>query len=151
MPGTIPLRRLVVPLLAAPLVGCGAGAPKIAVTDAFVPVPATADASVYLKISNSGDADDRLLKVTTSKAAGAMLHQTEIDADGRASMKGIGTLRIPAGKTVELSPGGFHLMMMQPQPLADGDTVDLTLTFQTSGTKRVTAEVTDDIGDVIGS
>ena len=135
----------------AALVGCGPGTSRIGVADAVVPVPATADtAAIYLRITNDGDADDRLLKVSTSRAELTTLHETTVDPDGRATMAGVGSVKIPAGETVSLSPGGLHLMMLQPDRLAAGDTVDLTLTFEQAGTVTVPATVTDDIDDVVG-
>lgn len=130
--------------------GCD-GTSDISVSDAVVPVPATADtAAVYLRITNSGDIDDQLLMVTTPQAAAADLHKTSISASGRAKMEAVGALKIPAGETVDLTPGGLHLMMMQPKPLRAGGTVDLTLTFEHAGERKVTARVSDDIADVVG-
>ena len=43
-------------------------------------------------------------------------------------------LPIPAGETVTLQPGGFHLMFMGlNQPLVEGEAVTVTLTFETAG------------------
>lgn len=160
MPGPSPRRRsavsligrtLALSLVAGGVVACGPGTSEITVSDAIVPVPATVDtAAVYLRITNDGDRDDRLLTVSTPQASLTHLHETSIDADGRAGMAAVGTLAIPAGETVDLSPGGLHLMMMQPDELVDGETVDLTLTFEHAGTKTVTARVTDDLDDVVG-
>ena len=60
-------------------------------------------------------------------------------------------IAIPANSTVKLTPGGLHLMMSQPKPLAKGDAVELVLTFERSGTKTVRAKVIDDISEVLGS
>ncbi len=155
MPRRSSALRFVLPLVGslgvAALVGCGPGTSRIEVADAVVPVPATADtAAIYLRITNDGDADDRLLKVSTPRAELTTLHKTTVDPDGRATMAGVGSVKIPAGETVSLSPGGLHLMMLQPDRLAAGDTVDLTLTFEQAGTVTVPATVTDDIDDVVG-
>jgi len=51
-------------------------------------------------------------------------------------------LPLPAGKTVELKPGGFHVMMMELKaPIKAGDTVPLTLVFEGRDKKRQTVEV----------
>ena len=43
-------------------------------------------------------------------------------------------LEIPAGKTVELKPGSYHLMMMNlSRPLAKGEKVKGSLTFEKAG------------------
>jgi len=139
-------------LVAFALVGCGPKVSKISVRRATVPVPATADsAAVYLSIANDGDLDDELLSVSTPAASLTTLHETSIDASGRATMKAVGTLVVPAGATVDLRPGGLHLMMMQPRALAAGDRVELTLTFRHAGAVRVTATVVADVDESMGS
>ncbi len=49
---------------------------------------------------------------------------------------------LPPGKPVTLKPGGLHIMMMGlKHPLKPGQSVPLTLTFEKSGTREVTAAV----------
>ena len=46
-------------------------------------------------------------------------------------MAAIPSLNVPAGGTVELKPGSYHVMLMDLKaPLADKSTVPLTLTFE---------------------
>lgn len=53
-----------------------------------------------------------------------------------------GGLEIPAGETVELAPGGYHIMLMElAEPLEEGSKFDLTLTFEKAGEKTVNVEV----------
>jgi copper(I)-binding protein len=58
-----------------------------------------------------------------------------------SAMHPVSSIHIPAGGTVSLAPGGFHLMLMGPKPLAVGDTVELVLTFEKAGKVTVKAEV----------
>ncbi len=133
------------------IAGCVSGRPDVAVRDAVIPVPMTADsASVYLTIENSGGADDVLKGVSASSGQLAHLHETAIESDGRASMRAVGTVRIKAGETVRMEPGGLHVMLMNPGELADGDQLQLYLAFEKSGVKHVKATVTDDYDDVLG-
>lgn len=146
-------RRLLTMLAAgaALMTACGPGSPKLAVLDARVAIPPTDDqVSVYLTIRNTGDADDELISVDTSDAADAHLHKTSIDAEGRASMNSVSTVRVAAGKSVKLEPGGMHLMLMRPKTLASGDSVALTLRFRHSGVMKVDAIATDDPAAVMG-
>jgi copper(I)-binding protein len=56
-------------------------------------------------------------------------------------MRAIEALDLPAGKPVELKPGGYHVMLMDLQrDLKEGDTVPLTLVIEQGG-KRVSVEV----------
>jgi periplasmic copper chaperone A len=49
---------------------------------------------------------------------------------------------VPAGKTVELKPGGYHVMLMGlVAPLKEGETVPVTLTFKAKDGKTQTVEV----------
>jgi copper(I)-binding protein len=51
-------------------------------------------------------------------------------------------LALPAGKAVELKPGGFHIMLMDlKQQLKDGDTVPVTLVIEGADKKRETLEI----------
>ena len=50
---------------------------------------------------------------------------------GVMRMSAISALPLPAGKIVELKPGGYHVMLMALKaPLKEGDTVPITLTFK---------------------
>jgi len=57
-------------------------------------------------------------------------------------MRAIPGLDLPAGKAVDLKPGGYHVMLMDlKQQLKEGDTVALTLVVEGKGGKRETLEV----------
>jgi copper(I)-binding protein len=57
-------------------------------------------------------------------------------------MRAVPRLALPAGKAVTLKPGGYHVMLMAlQQPLKEGETVNITLTFEGRDGKRSTAEV----------
>lgn len=51
-------------------------------------------------------------------------------------------LALPAGQTVELKPGGYHVMLMDlKQPLEAGSTVPVTLVFEGADKKRDSVEL----------
>jgi hypothetical protein len=59
-------------------------------------------------------------------------------------MQPVERIPVAAGGTTELKPGSYHIMLMElTQPLAVGDTFELTLGFETSGEQVVTVEVRD--------
>jgi len=66
-----------------------------------------------------------------SKAFGDVsLHETTL-VDGVSRMRAVERLPIAAGATVELTPGGLHLMLMQPEvPLSDGKVLPLRLSLE---------------------
>jgi periplasmic copper chaperone A len=101
-------------------------------------VPTT---TAYLKIENRGSADDKLLSVSTPVAAMAHLHQSA-ETNGVMTMAAVAALPIKPGQTVELAPGGLHIMVMNLKaPLKAGETVPLTLKFERAGEMTVQAEV----------
>ena len=61
-------------------------------------------------------------------------------------MREIEALTIPAGETIELLPGGYHLMLIDlADDLVPGEVFDLTLTFAEAGEVTVTVEVREDV------
>jgi copper(I)-binding protein len=65
-------------------------------------------------------------------------------AGGMMEMKPVDQIAVPAGGSVALEPGGFHIMLRDlVKPLEVGTTVELTLTFEKAGDKVVTADVRD--------
>lgn len=126
-------------------VACSPSAPSITVKDAMIPVPLNPDvAALYLLISNSGAADE-LVGVTTSVSDMAHLHRSYIKENGTAGMESLDTLPIDEGSTIAFKSGGYHLMIMDPEPLVAGDTVEVTLSFKTSAAITVDAEVVESL------
>jgi copper(I)-binding protein len=69
------------------------------------------------------------------------LHEMKMDG-GVMKMKAIERLPLPAGQTVALKPGGYHVMLMGlAQPLNAGDSIPVTLTFEDKAGKKQTLEV----------
>lgn len=92
----------------------------------------------YLVITNKGTSDDTLVSASSRVAGSTQIHQMKMDGDVmKMSELGAG-LVIPAGQSVTLAPGGFHIMFMQlKERLVEGTLVPLTLTFATAGTVDV--------------
>jgi len=135
---------------ASVLAGCAAGAttaPSAAaptVSGAWVRPPIGADrpAAGYLVITNTGSMADALLGVTSPVAMSVELHETSMDSSGMTGMHPIDRLEVPAGGTVRLEPGGYHLMLMDVgDEVQVGGTVELRLEFEKAGIVVVQAEV----------
>jgi len=75
--------------------------------------------------------NERLVAVSTPVAGVAEVHQMTLDG-GVMKMRPVkGGLEVPAGKTVALTPGGYHVMLMDLKaPLVKGSTVPMTLEFK---------------------
>ena len=87
----------------------------------------------YLTIVNHGDTDDSLLEVRADFPK-VMLHLSE-EKDGIATMTHVDKIDIPAGQSVELMPGGLHVMFMGlgGDPLEEGEEIKATLVFEHAG------------------
>lgn len=88
----------------------------------------------YLSITNTGDTDDRLVKVTTPIAKEGQIHEMAMQGDVMKMRQLADGLVIPAGETVTLEPGGFHLMFMGLNtPIVEGKPIAVTLEFEHAG------------------
>ena len=87
-----------------------------------------------MRITNTGATVDRLLSASIPRAGRGEVHEMG-NVNGVMTMNEVaGGLAIPPGGTVELKPGGYHLMFMDLSsgPKA-GETVRGTLTFEQAG------------------
>lgn len=96
----------------------------------------------YVRIANTGSEPDRLVGGTLAVATGVEVHEMSVQ-DGVMRMRPLNEgLVIPPGSTVELKPGGLHLMFMGlKSPLAEGDSINGTLVFDKAGTVAVEFKV----------
>ena len=83
----------------------------------------------------------KLLSVSSPVAGVAEIHEMAMQGD-TMRMRAVPALDLPAGKAVELKPGGYHLMLMDlKQQLKAGDSVPLTLVVEGKDGKRETVAV----------
>lgn len=118
-----------------------AAPPSITVENAWAraTLPGQSGSAAYFTIRNTGSAD-RLRSVSISGGS-ATLHSTSMDG-GVMRMRPLDGIDVPANSSVELKPGGTHVMLMGLKaPLASGSSLPLTLRFDKSGDKQVSAEV----------
>ncbi len=109
---------------------------------AFATLPNQPVAGGFMAITNAGDAPDTLI-AASSPAAGRMeIHEMAMDGDVMRMREIEGGLVIPAGETVKLEPGGFHVMFMElSDPMVAGEMTDVTLTFEDAGEVTLTFPV----------
>jgi copper(I)-binding protein/uncharacterized protein YcnI len=107
-----------------------AGSP-VELRDAWVrsTVPGQQGSGAFMKLT--AKAATRLVGISTPVAAVAEVHEMKMEGDVMRMRALPGGLELPAGKTVELKSGGYHLMLMElKQTLTPGSTVPLTLVFK---------------------
>jgi copper(I)-binding protein len=101
----------------------------------------TGTGAVYAVFVNGGGTGDMLVAAATDAADAVEIHETY--QEGRLSrMRQVAGVDVPAGRQVELKPGGYHIMLINlTRDLKAGQTVELTLTFKNAGKIPVTAQI----------
>lgn len=127
---------LVVVVVVGLVLAAGGGRGGVEVSGAWMPQPARPDvAGIFMTLTNDGDTADRLVGGATDVADVVEIHETVMDAEGRTMMQPLENgIEIPAGESVELMPGGLHVMLREvTAELVEGDTVTITLRFEQAG------------------
>lgn len=88
----------------------------------------------YLKITNTGSVPDRLIGGTSDVAARFVIHEMKMEG-GVMKMRPLADgLAIGPGATVELKPGGYHVMFMGlKKQLVEGERFKSALVFEKAG------------------
>lgn len=124
-----PSRSLAAAVLAFAFAGA-AGAEGVSVTDPWArsTVPGQKVAGVFMELKS--DRDSALVAATSPDAATVEIHSTSMDG-GVMRMRAVDRIDLPAGKSVKLQPGGYHVMLIDiRRQLKPGETVQLSLSFE---------------------
>jgi len=118
-------------------------ADSLTITDAYIrAMPSAAKVtSGYLTIHNQGFKPDQLLAAHSAKAKRIEIHEMRIENDVmrmRALEQGI---ELPAGEKVSLAPGGYHLMIFEPELLVKGESFPIELQFTVAGSVQISFEI----------
>ena len=103
--------------------------------------------AAYMILTNSGSESDRLLSVSTEAAEVVEFHESFMDENQVMKMRPIegGVIEVPAGSSVELKPGGMHLMLIKlVSPLEEGTQISLMLNFEKTGEMSVQLPVSQE-------
>jgi hypothetical protein len=89
----------------------------------------------YMTIHNPEPGAVTIVSVRSDAFASVEIHQS-LMKDGMMHMEPVGELKVEAGTSTQLAPGGFHLMMMQPvEPTHPGDEIEIFLQLD-NGTEQ---------------
>lgn len=103
--------------------------------------PGTANTAAFMTIRNTGHSDRKLLRAESPVARSVELHSHGSD-HGVMRMRRVTEIELKAGVHTELKPGSYHVMLIDlRQPLQEGDTVPLTLSFDDGSSSRIDAPV----------
>ncbi|MEO7852123.1 MAG: copper chaperone PCu(A)C [Rubrivivax sp.] len=114
----------------------GAAHAQVTVKDAWVraTVPQQRASGAFVRLESATNAT--LMQVSSPVAAVVELHHMSMQGDVM-KMQQVAGIALPAGKTIALEPGGYHIMLMDlKQTLKAGDTVPLTLVIETADKQR---------------
>lgn len=103
---------------------------NVEVKDAWVrsTVPGQMGTGAFMKIT--AKQGTKLIGVSSPLAGVGEVHEMKMEGD-IMKMRAIPALELPAGKIIELKPGGYHIMLMDlKQPLTKDSNLPLTLTFK---------------------
>jgi copper(I)-binding protein len=104
--------------------------------------PTAPTAGGFLTITNAGATPDRLVAARTTAAEQAQVHQMKMEGNVMRMRELDHGLDVPAGATVALTPGGYHLMLIGLKaPLKTGMRVPVTLVFEKAGSIDVELDV----------
>lgn len=146
-----PIRSVIPLALAALLASPALAGSVIEIADPWArPTIPNRPGAAYLEIRNTGDAADRLVAARAEGAGKVELHKAE-QLEGVMIMSPVDSVEVPAGGTAKLAPGGLHIMLFDlAAPLAEGDTLALTLEFEEAGDIAVAAPVERRMGHGMG-
>ncbi|RJF91996.1 copper chaperone PCu(A)C [Noviherbaspirillum saxi] len=134
------MKKLIFALLFT--VGASSAFAEVSITDAWAraTVPGQPVGAIYMKISSS--TATRMVSAETDAAKQVQVHDMHMH-DGVMRMREHGQLDVTPGQTVELAPGGKHLMLMGlTKPLVAGESVTVKMTFEDAKNKKSTSIVT---------
>jgi copper(I)-binding protein len=93
----------------------------------------------FMKLATADDVT--LIAASSPVATSVEIHEMKMEG-GTMKMRAIERLPVPKGRGVELSPGGYHLMLIGlTKPLGGSEQVPISLTFEDRAGKRSTLDV----------
>ncbi|MGO3886441.1 MAG: copper chaperone PCu(A)C [Mycetocola sp.] len=120
-------------------------AEQLTVTDAWVKSAEDGMSAAFGELSNTGDSEITLVSVTTPASSDVELHETVENESGAMVMREkSGGFSIGAGDSLDLEPGGNHIMLMGlNDPILAGDEVTFELEFSDGSHTQFSAPVKD--------
>jgi periplasmic copper chaperone A len=109
-------------------------------------VPPQKATGAFMRLQSSADA--KLVAASSPAAKEVEIHEMAM-VNNVMRMRPVAEIPLPAGKDVELKPGGYHIMLMGIQhQLKRGETIPITLTVRGNDGKTQTIEVQAPVRDL---
>jgi len=139
---------LIIVLILPGLIACqtAPAGPQIEISEVWGrPSPiAEGNTAIYLLIRNNGSEDDRLFGASSDIAEAGELHGMTMENDVMKMFQ-VEYLDVPAGGSLELGPGGIHIMLIGLREMLEaGQTLRVVLEFENAGKIPVEAEIREE-------
>jgi copper(I)-binding protein len=116
-----------------------------AALDAHFAVPGSGDFVRRVSALATAPPTIEIHETVVADGASSDTTETTMAGMGQMTMRPIDSLELPAGETVTLEPGGYHIMLIDlVAPLETGQEIEVTLTFESAGERTITVPVQDD-------
>ncbi len=138
-------------LAASAMVASASTIGQVSVTNAWVrgTVPGQTSSGAFMELKSSGGA--ALLGVDSPVAGTVEIHEMKMDGNVMR-MRAAPRIELPAGKAVELKPGGYHVMLIQlKRQLKAGETVPIRLRVEGKDKAVTSVDVRAEVRDPTGA
>jgi copper(I)-binding protein len=136
------MKKLIIATLLSLAASAWAQVPaNVEVKDAWVRATVAQQKATGAFMQLTAKADSRVVQATSPVAGVVEIHEMAMEKDVM-KMRAVPALALPAGKTVELKPGGYHVMLMDLKgPVKEGDVVPVSLVVEGKDGLRQTVEI----------
>ena len=111
---------------------------EISVENEWARVTPSGTGSVYMKIKNNGNSEDKLLSASSDKAGMVMIHRSIREGDISKMIHIHDGITIPGNSSVSLKPGDYHLMLMNlDKNLSLGNKISIILNFEKNNSLEI--------------
>jgi len=111
---------------------------EISVENEWARVTPSGTGSVYMKIKNNSNSDDKLLSASSDKAGLVMIHRSIREGNISKMIHIHDGITIPSNSSVDLKPGDYHIMLMNlDKNLSLGDKISVVLNFEKNNSLEI--------------
>jgi len=135
------MKKLLIATLLTITAGAWAQQGTVKIEDAWVrgTVAAQKATGAFMRLTSRANA--RLVSASSPAAGVVEIHEMSMENDVM-KMRQVPGVDLAAGRTMELKPGGYHVMLMDlKQPLKGGESISITLVFEDAANARFTQEI----------
>ncbi len=134
-------RLLIATLLAVTANAWAQASSTVTVKNAWVRATVAQQSATGAFMQLTAESDIRVVQASSPIAGVVEIHEMAMENDVM-KMRAVPALELPAGKTVELKPGGYHVMLMDLKgPVREGDLVSVSLVLENKAGQRETLEI----------